>query len=172
MIRRITHRMNASDDFFGVPPEVIARGESLDVEPLLARIAAFAPPKYREQRERLFADLGRELHGDQEVQAALLSAIVRVHLPFPLNSPSSSDSPHRRTHEALSRARQVRGPRPSIATHMLRVAGSRNVTLSESEPIRLSDGFPPTQSSSTRTGRLCAHTAGGHRSHERPFRER
>jgi len=112
MIRRITHRMNASDDFFGVPPEVIARGESLDVEPLLARIAAFAPPKYREQRERLFADLGRELHGDQEVQAALLSAIVRVHLPFPLNSPSSSDSPHRRTHEALSRARQVRGPRP------------------------------------------------------------
>jgi len=106
------HRMNASDDLFGVPPGVIAREESLDVEPLRARIAAFAPRKYRKQRERLFADFRRELHGDEEVQAALLSAIVRVHLPFPLNSPPSFGSPHRRTHQALSRARKMRGPRP------------------------------------------------------------
>ena len=104
--------MNASDDLFGVPPGVIARGEGLDVGPLLAKIAAFAPRKYRKQRERLFADLGRELDGDADAQAALLSAIVRVHLPFPPNPPSSSDSPHRRTRKALPRARQMHGWRP------------------------------------------------------------
>jgi hypothetical protein len=104
--------MNTSDDLFGVPPGVIAKGESLDVRTLLARIAAFAPRKYRKERKRLFVDLGRELDGDADAQAALLSAIVRVHSPFPPNPPSSSDLPHRRTRKALPRARQMRGPRP------------------------------------------------------------
>jgi hypothetical protein len=104
--------MNASDDLFGVPPGVIARGESLDVGPRLARIAAFAPRKYRKKLERLLADLCREFDGDAEAQGALLSAIARLCLPFPVNSPSSFGSPHRRTDEALSRARQMRGPRP------------------------------------------------------------
>jgi hypothetical protein len=125
--------MNTSDDLFGVPPGVDRGRESLDDGPLRARIDAFAPRKYRKQRERLFADLGRELDGDADAQAALLSAIVRVHLPFPPNPPSSSDSPHRRTRKTLPRARQIPGPRPP---HPVRYTARRRKLERDIERIR------------------------------------